>query len=98
MVLDKEVVAVNIDPSWTFETFILKMMTLRFQYKEILASFSNIKEQNAFVKDLKKQVYSLPFSEIRCDIIWEEINRIEEWDYCEKDIESDDELIQLEWD
>lgn len=87
----------NIDPSWTFDDFILKMMTLRFQYKEILASFSNIKEQNAFIRHLKTQIYSLPFNEIRCDIIWEELNRIEEWDYYEKNSESDDELIQLEW-
>ena len=87
IVLDKEVVAMNIDPSWTFNQFILQMMTLRFQYKEILTSFLDAKDRNVFIKKTKRQVYSLPFSEVRKDIIWEELNRIGEWDYCEKNSE-----------
>ena len=81
-----------IDPSWKYRDILLKLGTLKTQYVEFLASFSYARDRNKFIREIKNQVYALKFNENKKDEIWNELNRIGEFDY-EEDFEFDDRFL-----
>lgn len=64
----------NIDPSWNYKDFVRNLKTLRLKYEEVLSSFSYIRDENKFIYEVKKEIYSFKFDINKIDKIWEYIN------------------------
>lgn len=64
----------NIDISWDYEEVVKNLKALKNQYQEILTSFYYVKDENNFIREVKKKVYSWKFDEIKIDRIWEYFN------------------------
>lgn len=59
-----------------YRSFVSYLPTLKSDYKRVLASFSlyEHKEKNIFIRDFKKQIYSLKYTTKKKDKIWEYLN------------------------
>lgn len=67
---------IKINENWTFEDTVNHIKTLKFQYHEVLASFSyfDLKKEVEFKKNVKKSIYNLKFVEWQKDLLWEYMN------------------------
>ena len=63
----------------SFSDIVDNIETLRLQYEEVLASFSNFeqKQKHEYMRLIKKEIYSLKMLEWKKDKIWEYINGLE---------------------
>lgn len=68
-----------INPEWTFKETIENIEVIKSQMGDIIASFwyFDLKKEIDFIRNLKKQIYSLKFEEWKRDKIWEYINGYE---------------------
>ena len=59
-----------------YSEFLSYLPTLKYRYKRVLASFFLFKhkEKNIFIRDFKKQIYSLKYTAKKKDKIWEYLN------------------------
>ena len=64
----------NINPNWNFKEISRNLRTLRHDYERVLASFSYIREENAFILETRNQIYALPIQEFEKDRVWEYMN------------------------
>lgn len=69
-----------VNPNWTFEKAVKNIMTLKSQYKEILASFSyyELKDKVIFRHNTRNSFYSMNLKEWEIDKLWEYMNDYEE--------------------
>lgn len=70
---------IYINPNWTFKETIENVEVIKSQMGDIIASFwyFDLKKEVNFIRNLKKQIYSLKFEEWKRDKIWEYINGYE---------------------
>lgn len=70
---------IYINPNWTFKETIENVEVIKSQMGDIIASFwyFDLKKEVDFIRNLKKQIYSLKFEEWKRDKIWEYINGYE---------------------
>ena len=70
---------IYINPNWTFKQTIENVEVIKSQMGDIIASFwyFDLKKEIDFIRNLKKQIYSLKFEEWKRDKIWEYINGYE---------------------
>ena len=70
---------IYINPNWTFKETIENVEVIKSQMGNIIASFwyFDLKKEVDFIRNLKKQIYSLKFEEWKRDKIWEYINGYE---------------------
>ena len=70
---------IYINPNWTFKETIENVEVIKSQMGDIIASFwyFDLKKEVDFIRNLKKQIYSLKFEEWKRDKIWEYINDYE---------------------
>lgn len=70
---------IYINPNWTFKQTIENVEVIKSQMGDIIASFwyFDLKKEVDFIRNLKKQIYSLKFEEWKRDKIWEYINGYE---------------------
>ena len=70
---------IYINPNWTFKETIENVEVIKSQMGDIIASFwyFDLKKEVCFIRNLKKQIYSLKFEEWKRDKIWEYINGYE---------------------
>ena len=70
---------IYINPNWTFKETIENVGVIKSQMGDIIASFwhFDLKKEVDFIRNLKKQIYSLKFEEWKRDKIWEYINGYE---------------------
>lgn len=70
---------IYINPNWTFKETIENIEVIKSQMGDIIASFwyFDLKKEVDFIRNLKKQIYSLKFEEWKRDKIWEYINGYE---------------------
>lgn len=63
----------------SFSDIVDNIETLRLQYEEVLASFSNFdqKQKHEYMRLIKNEIYSLKMLEWKKDKIWEYINGLE---------------------
>lgn len=63
----------NINPNWTFEETVNNIEALKYQVRDIIASFSSfeIKKQLLFKKQLRDKIYSFNFETWKKDRILE---------------------------
>ena len=64
----------NIDLSWQYTEVISNLKTLKKEYEEILTSFSYIRDENKFIREIKDKIYSFDFNVNKIDKIWEYMN------------------------
>lgn len=67
---------IEINQNLKYKDILLQIETIKSQYQEILLSFSIFEQDKKilFIKQMKKQIYSLSFDEWRIDKIWNFIN------------------------
>lgn len=70
---------IYINPNWTFKETIENVEVIKSQMGDIIASFwyFDLKKEVDFIRNLKKQIYSLKFEDWKRDKIWEYINGYE---------------------
>ena len=70
---------IYINPNWNFKETIENVEVIKSQMGDIIASFwyFDLKKEVDFIRNLKKQIYSLKFEEWKRDKIWEYINGYE---------------------
>lgn len=70
---------IYINPNWTFKETIENVEVIKSQMGDIIASFwyFDLKKEVDFIRNLKKQIYSLKFEEWKRDKIWEYIDGYE---------------------
>ena len=64
----------NINPTWNFRQISRKLRTLKHEYNRVLASFSIVREENAFILATRNAIYSMNLDEFQKDRVWEYIN------------------------
>lgn len=70
---------IYINPNWTFKETIENVEVIKSQMGDIIAFFwyFDLKKEVDFIRNLKKQIYSLKFEEWKRDKIWEYLNDYE---------------------
>lgn len=70
---------IYINPNWNFKETIENVEVIKSQMGDIIAFFwyFDLKKEIDFIRNLKKQIYSLKFEEWKRDKIWEYINGYE---------------------
>lgn len=70
---------IYINPNWTFKETIENVEVIKSQMGDIIASFwyFDLKKEVNFIRNLKKQIYSLKFEKWKRDKIWEYLNDYE---------------------
>lgn len=70
---------IEINQNLKYKEILLQIETIKSQYQEVLLSFSIFEQDKKilFIKQMKKQIYSLNFDEWRIDKIWNFINNKE---------------------
>jgi len=64
----------NINPTWNFKQISRKIRTLKHEYNRVLASFSHVQDENAFILATRTKIYSLNLEEFEKDRVWEYLN------------------------
>lgn len=68
---------IYVNENWTFKECIRKVRTLKTQYQGVLMSFyflKNPQQEERFIRETRKEIYSLQFDEWKKDKIWEYMN------------------------
>lgn len=67
---------IEINQKLKYKEILLQIETIKSQYQEVLLSFSIFEQDKKilFIKQMKRQIYSLSFDEWRIDKIWNFIN------------------------
>lgn len=63
-----------INPTWNFRQISCNLKALKHQYQGVLASFSIVREENAFILATRNTIYSMNLDEFQKDRVWEYIN------------------------
>ena len=63
-----------IDSSLTYKELVKELKTFKIQYEGVLASFSNIKKKNEYIRISRDNIYALKFTESQKDLIWTYLN------------------------
>lgn len=64
----------EINPCWKYKDVVENLKTLKAYYQESLTSFLYIRDENAFIRQMKDKIYALNFDENKIDHIWEFMN------------------------
>jgi len=65
----------NINPTWNFKQISRKLRTLKHEYNRVLASFSIVREENAFILATRNKIYSMNLlQDFEKDRVWEYLN------------------------
>lgn len=79
-----------INPNLNYYQIIANIWTLTLEYNECLASFSNLRKKNEFIRETRDTIYALDLHEFEKDHIWELMNGYYFEDYFDEEI-SDEE-------